>query len=248
MKTILALFFLLSLQALATQTPTQVFITTGQWPPYMDQTQQDQGCVAAVIRDAFALSDIEVRFIFMPWERAYQEGMKQDYIGSAYWYFSEQRSRDYIYTKQPLTEEVSRFYHLKDLPFNYTSHKDLKPYLLLLNKGLTYPEELIEAIEQLDLDVTYSPYTSKNIALILRRRADVTVLAENTAQSFMRALPKEEAEKITAQQTPAFIRKGYLLINKHGSDYAQVFDEGVSKLWGNAEYVEKHLARCASRL
>ena len=147
MKFIFSLILLLSVNVQSKPLAKRVHITTGQWPPYIDQSKEHQGCVASLIKDVFALYGIETRFVFMPWERAYQDGMKSEFIGSAYWYFSEQRSEDYIYTKHAITQEVSRFYHLKSLPLKYHTYTDLKPYTLLLNKGLTYPDDLLTSIK-----------------------------------------------------------------------------------------------------
>ena len=76
MKIIAFAFAFFTTLAHATDQPRVINITTGQWPPYLDQSKRDQGCVAALIRDAFALHDIKVRFIFMPWQRAYEEGKR----------------------------------------------------------------------------------------------------------------------------------------------------------------------------
>ncbi|MEK0160952.1 transporter substrate-binding domain-containing protein [Pseudoalteromonas piscicida] len=245
MKVVWPLILLCCVGRSASALETQVNITTGQWPPYLDQAKQDQGCVAAVIRDVFARSDIKVRFLFMPWERAYQEGMKAAYIGSAYWYYSEQRSKDYIYTQHPLTEETARFYHHRDLAFTYTSYADLKPFRLLLNQGLTYPPSLLEAIETFEIKTSYATYTSKNVALILRNRADIMIMDEKSAKSYQQELPAEEAELLAAQAIPAFIQKGYLLINKHHSEYVELYNEGLKKLWADEDYVVQYRARCS---
>ncbi|MDW7549623.1 substrate-binding periplasmic protein [Pseudoalteromonas peptidolytica] len=225
-----------------------VNITTGQWPPYLDQAQQDQGCVAKVIRDAFALSNIKVRFLFMPWERAYQEGMKASYIGSAYWYYSEQRSRDYHYTEYPLTEEIARFYHHKTLDFQFTSYADLKPHKLLLNRGLTYPKALLDAIDTYAIKTSYATYTSKNIALILRARADIMIMDEKSAKAYLKELPVDDAKLLVAQPEPAFVQHGYLLINKHHSEYLAPYNRGLKTLLSDMDYVARFKAHCERAL
>ncbi|CAM4266074.1 transporter substrate-binding domain-containing protein [Pseudoalteromonas byunsanensis] len=219
-------------------------ISTGQWPPYMDQSRRDQGCVAKLIRDAFALSDLKVRFVFMPWERAYQEGMKKEFAGSAYWYFSEKRAQDYIYTKQPITEEVSRFYHLKSLDFVYESYKDLSPHRLILNQGLTYPEELLQAVKDYDVSVVNATYTTKNLPYLLRGRADIAILTEQTKASYAQSLTIAQQKQLTYQEKPAFIKQGYLLINKQNRFLVSVFDNGVEKLWRDKNYYNEYVANC----
>ncbi|OHU85943.1 ABC transporter substrate-binding protein [Pseudoalteromonas amylolytica] len=219
-------------------------ISTGQWPPYMDQSRRDQGCVAKLIRDAFALSGYKVRFVFMPWERAYQEGMKQEFSGSAYWYFSEKRAQDYIYTRHPITQEVSRFYHLKNLDFTYQSYKDLSPHRLILNQGLTYPDELLQAIKNYDISTVNATYTSKNLAYLLRGRADIAILTEQTKAAYAQSLTEAQQQQITFQEKPAFIKQGYLLINKHNSFLVSVFDDGINQLWQEQNYYNEYVTNC----
>ena len=239
-----AFVFFISL-AHAADTPRVINITTGQWPPYLDQSKRDQGCVAALIRDAFALHDIKVRFIFMPWQRAYEEGKKAAYAGSAYWYYSKRRALEYIYTQHAPTIETSRFYHHESLPLEFRSYQDLKPFKLLLNKGLTYPDELLAAIDKYQIQTLHNTYASKNVALILRDRADVMIMNERTAEAYMADLAPQDATQIVAQEVPAFIRKGYLLINKHQPQLAAVFDDGISTLWSDGDYVADYHQRCS---
>ncbi|TMO97374.1 ABC transporter substrate-binding protein, partial [Pseudoalteromonas sp. S3178] len=58
-------------------------------------------------------------------------------------------------------------------------------------------------------------------------------------------LPAEEAELLVAQAIPAFIQKGYLLINKHHSEYVELYNEGLKKLWADEDYVAQYRARCS---
>ncbi|NOU52879.1 transporter substrate-binding domain-containing protein [Pseudoalteromonas sp. JBTF-M23] len=210
----------------------------------MDQGRRDQGCVAKLIRDAFAISDFKVRFVFMPWERAYQEGLKTEFSGSAYWYLSKQRANDYIYTKTPITTEISRFYHLTSLQFTYQTYKDLAPYRLVLNQGLTYPKELLEAVKKYDISIVNATYTTKNLPFLLRDRADIVILTEQTKTAYAKALTPEQNKLITFQAKPAFIKQGYLLINKHSEQYVSIFDEGVAALWKNKAYYDDYAKHC----
>ncbi|MBQ4851688.1 ABC transporter substrate-binding protein [Pseudoalteromonas sp. MMG012] len=245
MRILFSIFLFISSNVHSEPYARQINITTGQWPPYIDQSKEDQGCVASLIRDAFALYDIKTRFVFMPWERAYKDGMKKEFIGSAYWYFSKQRSEDYIYTKHAITEEVSRFYHLSSLPLKLTRYSDLKPYTLLLNKGLTYPDELLEAISEHNIRTVESTYTDKNIPFLLRKRADIMIMNENTAQEYKRSLPVSKRSAITSQKKPAYIKRGFLLINKTHQQYAILFDQALNTLWSNKDYIKHYEQNCS---
>nr|WP_275443033.1 transporter substrate-binding domain-containing protein [Pseudoalteromonas sp. OOF1S-7] len=222
-----------------------VHITTGQWPPYVDRHREDQGCTAELIRDAFALHGIRVRFIFMPWQRAYEEGKKPEFIGSAYWYFDEKRASEYLYTSQPITSEVSHFYHLDSIPFNFNSYADLKPYRLLINKGLTYPQMLWQAIKEHNIEIMEATYTTKNLQFLLRQRTDIVVLDEQTEREYAKALSNAELKRLVRQPKPAFINQGFLLINQHNSKYVELFDKSLQQLISNTSYLAHYQSSCS---
>ncbi|TMP45292.1 ABC transporter substrate-binding protein [Pseudoalteromonas citrea] len=245
MKFIFSLILLLSINVQSEPLAKRVHITTGQWPPYIDQSKEHQGCVASLIKDVFALYGIETRFVFMPWERAYQDGMKSEFIGSAYWYFSEQRSEDYIYTKHAITQEVSRFYHLKSLPLKYHTYTDLKPYTLLLNKGLTYPKDLLTSINNHNIKTIEATYANKNFPLILRKRADVMIMDENTAKVYKHSLSASQKAMLATQKKPAYIKRGFLLINKQHKQYAELFNKGLYALLEDEEYLSQYEQHCS---
>ena len=62
-------------------------ITTGQWPPYLDENRPDGGFLAQIIREAFASQDIDVEFSFFPWSRALALVKSREYQASAVWSF-----------------------------------------------------------------------------------------------------------------------------------------------------------------
>ncbi|AZZ96669.1 transporter substrate-binding domain-containing protein [Pseudoalteromonas sp. R3] len=237
---IIALFFSLTTAA------ETVHITTGQWPPYVDRHREDQGCTAQLIRDAFALHGIRVRFVFMPWQRAYEEGKKAEFIGSAYWYYNEKRASEYIYTSYPITSEVSHFYHLDTLAFEFNSYADLKPYRLLLNKGLTYPDKLRQAIKEHEIEVMEATYTTKNLQFLLRQRTDIIILDEQTEREYSKALPESDLKRLVRQPKPAFFNQGFLLINQHSEKYAKKYNQSVKQLMSDTTYQEKYKTNCSA--
>ncbi|MEC4091758.1 transporter substrate-binding domain-containing protein [Pseudoalteromonas rubra] len=237
---IFALFYSFTLSA------ETVHITTGQWPPYVDRHREDQGCTAQLIRDAFALHGIRVRFVFMPWQRAYEEGKKTEFIGSAYWYYNEKRATEYLYTSYPLTSEVSHFYHLDSIPFKFNSYADLKPFRLLINKGLTYPKTLWQAIKEYEIEVMEATYTTKNLQFLLRQRADIVVLDEQTEREYAKALSNSEVKRLVRQPKPAFVNQGFLLINQHNEKYVALFNNALQTLISNKPYLAQYQENCSA--
>lgn len=219
-------------------------ITTGEWPPYLDSTAADQGCVARLIRDAFAASGISIHLVFMPWERAYLEGQKPPYIGTAYWYYSPERAKDYLYSKHPVTIENSYFYYLKAHPFEYKSLASLTKHTLVLTEGLTYPAPLVSAIKKFAIPVVESTYPDKNFPLMLAGRGDVTILTQDTAQRYLAQLSAAERANIIEYPEPAFTMAGYLLFNREQQALMAKYDTGLAKILANPEYYAQHQQRC----
>lgn len=219
-------------------------VTAGEWPPYLDSSAADQGCVARLIRDAFSTMNIAVRFVFMPWERAYLEGKKPPYIGTAYWYYSPERAKDYLYSQYPVTIENSFFYYLKSRPFVYKSLASLTQHTLVLTEGLTYPAPLVNAIKKFDIPIVESTYPDKNFPLMLAGRGDVTILTQNTARHYIAELSEAEREEIVEHPEPAFTMAGYLLFNSQQRALMTKYDEGLASILANPEYFAQHQQRC----
>lgn len=221
-----------------------VNIATGHWPPFMDENDPDKGCVAKLLRDALRLENIDVRFEFMPWQRAYIEGQKPRYAGTAYWYFSEERANTYLYSKYPITYEVNLFYHLKDNPMTAKNFSDLEGKILVLTKGLTYPKNLLEIIAQKKISVIETTYTTQNLPLVLAKRGDVAILNTHTADAYLQTLSDEERNQVVAHTTPAFTMSGYMLFNHKNKDIAEKFDRAMELLFENSAYLEEYQKRC----
>ncbi|MFC3034334.1 substrate-binding periplasmic protein [Pseudoalteromonas fenneropenaei] len=235
--------FVLSLftQTVAAQ---HIYITTGEWPPYMDSKAEDKGCVARLIRDASAVSGAQVHFVFMPWERAYFEGLKNEYIGSAYWYYSAERAEAYHYTRNPITMESSYYYYLKEQPPKLDDLNGLVGHTLILTKGLTYPVALLDLIETKHINVVESTYTSKNFPLLLAGRGNVTILTQDTAQNYLEQLSAAERARLVQHPEPAFTMAGYLLVNHHNLNYAALFDYGLSHILADPIYYTNYQTSC----
>ncbi len=222
-----------------------LYITTGQWPPYLDKSRSDLGCTAKFIRDAFATQGYRVRFIFMPWERAYVEGQKDGFAASAYWLDKPERRRDYLYTKNPVTLEHYYFYSHARKPLAFKTFDDLKNYSLILNKGFTYPQPLMEAIEKHDIKVNWAVYATKNLKLLTVNRGDVTILADGPADTYLNSLSELQRSQIIKYPDPAYTQPSFLLVNKQHPEIAAIFDNGFLALAGQDDYLEQYQQKCS---
>ena len=71
------------------------------------------------------------------------------------------------------------------------------------------------------------------------------IMNENTATEYQKLLSQKQRDQITFQPTPAFVKKGYLLINKQNQHYADLFNQGLETLLSNKVYRENYQKRCS---
>ncbi|CCQ10233.1 ABC-type amino acid transport/signal transduction systems, periplasmic component/domain [Pseudoalteromonas luteoviolacea B = ATCC 29581] len=238
----LLILFLLALSVPILAKP--INITTGEWPPFVDENAPEQGCVAKLVRDALRLEGYAVNFHFMPWERAFVEGSKPNYVGTAYWFYSKARAKTYLYSKHAITYEVNLFYYNKNKPITIKGFDELSNEVLILSKGLTYPSELLNIIEKRNIPLIQTTYTTQNLALLLAGRGDITVLTAHTADTYLKSLPDNLRNQVVAHTTPAFTMAGYMLFNRANPDVAVAFDVGMAKLLDDENYLTEYQTIC----
>ncbi len=102
MKTIPILCFSLSImfsvQAMSNASK-KLMVSTGEWPPYLSSQKENHGCVASMLKDAFAIKGYTLEFTFLPWKRAYLEAKQGHYDLTAYWFDSKQKRQDFLFSK-----------------------------------------------------------------------------------------------------------------------------------------------------
>lgn len=52
-----------------------VILSTNEWPPFLSESMKHNGVAAHIVREAFAAEGITVRYVFLPWKRAYHEAL-----------------------------------------------------------------------------------------------------------------------------------------------------------------------------
>ncbi len=125
----------------------QLEITVGDWPPFLDQAQPNNGIIAQLISDILAEEGYQVRFLFRPWARAYLEASTGQRDATAIWMHKPEREKDFYYS-QPLMKESFVFFHLKKRPFNWQSLDDLAGMTLGGGLNYSYGAEFNAALEK----------------------------------------------------------------------------------------------------
>lgn len=171
---------LICLLAPLTAQAEMVQIATGELPPYATAEAPDSGTALQIVRRAFALVGHEVRYHFMPWQRAQFETRAGRWDASAYWGANEERQRDFLLSNNVMSEQWV-FVHRRDKPLNWRQLSDLKPYALGVVKGYTYTPEFWSLSRDgvLKTDLTHDDLSG--LRKLLLGRIDAMPLERGTA-------------------------------------------------------------------
>ena len=147
-------------------------ITTGHWPPYLDEDRPDGGFLARIIREAFATEDIKAEFTFFPWSRALALVKTRNFQASAVWSCTKERRRDFLYSA-PILPYQYVFYHRQKMAFDWDSLSDLEGMAVGLTQDYSYGQTLSAAMNSglVNADVTTSDLA--NFRKLLLGRIDL---------------------------------------------------------------------------
>lgn len=224
-----------------------VRITTGHWPPYLNEELPDDGFLAQIIRESFKNEGIEVAFSFLPWSRALAMVKTEYYQASAIWSCTESRSLEFLYSA-PILPYQYVFYHRAEEDFDWKSLAELKGKNIGLTQDYSYGETLKEAIDSglVDADVTTSD--SANFKKLLIGRIDLFPMDPVVGEAMIRNQLGAQSVRLTFHPKP--LRKAFyhLLFDKddpEADSLRHAFNRGLKTLRESGRYetiIEEALA------
>ena len=108
MRVVFLLIFLIQL----TSAKEVINFYIGEYPPYTSSKVDEPKIAQDQIRSIFSKANIEVNFVFIPWNRVYQKVKDQGGLGSFPWFKSEKREKVFLFSKKQksLTNLFLRFF------------------------------------------------------------------------------------------------------------------------------------------
>ncbi|MGM9515052.1 substrate-binding periplasmic protein [Roseateles sp. DB2] len=215
-------------------------IATGELPPYATADAPDSGTALQIVRRAFALAGHEVRYQFMPWQRAQNETRAGLWDASAYWGANEERRRDFLLSNNVMSEQWV-FVHRRDKPLTWRSLTDLEPYTLGVIKGYTYTPEFWRLVRKGELKTDGTPDDLAGLRKLLLGRLDALPMERGTACYLLLShFSTEEARQIDYHPrllTDSFTT--HVIFPKGKARSAQLledFNRGLKQLQASGEY------------
>ena len=193
-----------------------ITISAGQWPPYLAEELKHQGMIAHMIRDIFADEGYRVRFVFLPWPRAYLEAAQARHQATAVWMHKDERTADFLYS-EPVLQEQHVFFHLKQTPFEWQTLEDLRGLILGGVHEFSYGPDFDRALEEGVFQIERVSDDRQNFHKLLRERVAVYPQEINVGYSALwRDFSVEDASKITHHTKPLLNNLSYVLFPIRG--------------------------------
>lgn len=228
----------LACQGAAARASETVTLTIGEWLPYASEKAPHQGPVARIVSEAFALEGVDVRLIFRPWNRAYQEAASGSVNGSAIWSTGagdSDRNRRFYFT-DAIVEGQSVFFHLKTQPFTWNSYAQLRGLAI---GGTTGYEYAFDKDPLITIDRSAAS-DELNFHKLLAGRFQIFPDNLDIGLSVMRrALTPEQADLITWDPKPYNRPRYYVMLNKDipaNRRYLALFNRGLRRLKDSGRY------------
>jgi polar amino acid transport system substrate-binding protein len=161
--------------------------------------------------------------------------------GSTAWAKTEQRKKDFIFSKKQIFLDKTVFIHLKNLKFNWRGNiVELQKFKLGTSLGYAYSTELENAFKNNLLKPDIGIDDLKSLRKLMLKRIDIFICGKDAALTLVRKyFSKKELQQFTKYIiTPYKEIPIHLLLNKNQTKLKEEFDIGFKKLKESGRYQE----------
>ncbi|EPJ53944.1 MAG: hypothetical protein OFPI_08720 [Osedax symbiont Rs2] len=221
-----------------------VRLAVGEWEPYVSKNLPDNGFLARIITEAFALEGVKVELGFFPWARAKALAQQGEWDGTFPWVYSEKRAQKFLYS-EPVIANQGVFFHLKSFDFQWQDYSDLTGLSSGATSGYNYGASFHEAQQNGTLKVQTVPSDELNFKKLLRKRFDIFPSNLHVGyQQIKNNFSPLDAEKFTHHRKVLTHNNLHLIFCKSkvaNQQLVQTFNRGLIKLKALGKY-DQYLA------
>jgi len=208
-------------------------LTNGEWPPFFSEHMPHGGIGSRIITEAFAQSDILVKYDYAPWKRALDIAIHDDHHGSVGWRKSRSRQRRFLFSN-PLFNVDTVFFYNKSRPFEWTNIQDIGHLTIGATLGYSYVNEIRSITRQHAGKIEMTTSDEINLRKLISGRIDIFPCSKSVGRFILDTqIGPPSAKAITYHPHP--LRSGpiYLLISKEAPNAEKIikqFNIGLHKL------------------
>ncbi len=236
-----SIFIFLASLCLASSAPAEevITLTNGEWLPYMSESAPHHGPLSRIVKEAFALEGVTVRYLFRPWNRAYAEAASGVAQGSIVWSKGlpgTVRASAFLYS-DTVFEGRSVFFHLKNKPFEWRALPDLARVTIGGTAGYEYQFERLSGVH-----IDRAPSDELGFRKLLAGRFDIFPANEDSGWMILHSrFTPDEAAQVTVHARPYAITHYHLIMPRQLKDsarYIKLFNQGLLRLKASGRYAQ----------
>lgn len=220
------------------QQPQTLRIATGEFAPWTGKQLPDDGHVNHIIREAFAAQGVAVKFVYLPWKRAFEEARLGKFDATSYWYDNTERREAMLFSEPVVVNRTVFFQRANTDAIHWKGFDDLSHYRMSATLGFTYTEDFYRAVDSQVINPIMVPSDIQNIKLLMADRVDLFATDEMSG-FYMAAQLSIDPRKLKVIEPPLSSPKGYLLASKthpNAQWLITTFNTGLQKLKASGAY------------
>jgi len=222
------LLILVLLKPLPIAASEVIRLASGEWYPYQSQSLREGGYVAHIVKDAFAISGINVELVYLPWARGFNEVRAGRLDGSFVYSHTQERQKHVLFSDEILSVEIAVF-HRTGEKIVWDELADLGKYRIGGVLGYDYGVKDLE--ESGVLTIQRIDNQLGNYQKLLSGRIDLLFEYPKVGVQF---IAKADAEQIIEMNPKLLNMMSYSLIisKKHprASELIKAFNKGLAEI------------------
>ncbi|MGI0115232.1 substrate-binding periplasmic protein [Zooshikella sp. RANM57] len=202
-------FMLFYLSALQASDQEQIVLANGEWLPYLSKNLRYYGVGSHIVSESFAEVGISVRYVFLPWKRAYESSKKGKYHGTLIWSPSDERKQLFLFS-EPVVYGTSVLFKLKSHHFKWQTYDDLTDYRIGGVLGYSYQLE-----DNPNIQIIRIPSEIEAFKMIARQHIDLFPSDLDVGYATLHgSLPESVVNVIDYHPKPYNLTSYHLMISK----------------------------------
>lgn len=234
---LLALFMTFS--AAASDEPTKIRLTNGEWAPYQSENLPEYGAASELVTTAFEAVDIEVEYGFFPWNRAMALVERGAWDGTFMWVLTPERERLYL-PSDPLFTLREVVFYTKDNPLDAQTPADLSGKLMGALDSSAFGRQFAPLVENGSITVARVTNNRQLFQMLARGRVDfVPELETSGYDAVLEHLTKDQQQQISHLESLTYSWSYHLLVSRHIDDgpyFIDAFNRGMAIIRENGEF------------
>lgn len=214
---------------------SKITLASGEWAPYVSENLLHEGVVTRIVREAFEAEDLEIEFVYRPWNRSMEEARNGKWHGTLPWLKNEEREKDFFYS-EPIAFQEYVIFCKKELNFTWGNISDLEGYTIGGIDCYSYGEEFDNAISEGQITVERTIEDAQNFQKLSAGRVDLVLCEINVGYDILETLSSEDSTNITHASKSVNAEPLYLLLSKKvegNDDLIETFNQGLRLLSEN---------------